>query len=142
MSRIRAKDTKPEMVVRRLVFAMGRRYRLHARHLPGCPDLVFAKDRKVIFVHGCFWHQHPRCKVARMPGSRLDYWLPKLEGNRRRDAQNVRKLRQASWSVLTIRECELRDIERVIRRLGEFLDVPPSDGDLAATVVHRRSYRH
>jgi DNA mismatch endonuclease (patch repair protein) len=121
MGRIRAKDTVPEMVVRQLVFAMGRRYRLHARDLPGRPDLVFARDRKVIFVHGCFWHQHARCPEARLPNTRLEYWLPKLEGNLRRDRLNKQKLKRAGWSVLTIRECDLRDIKRVEARVDRFL---------------------
>ena len=91
MSRVRGKDTKPELLVRRLVHGMGYRYRLHRRDLPGTPDLVFPGRRKVIFVHGCFWHRHPdpACKLARLPKSRTDFWLPKLEGNRARDIENA-----------------------------------------------------
>jgi DNA mismatch endonuclease (patch repair protein) len=99
---------------------------LHARELPGCPDLVFPRDRKLVFVHGCFWHQHARCKVARMPKSRASYWKPKLEGNKRRDLRNARRLKRAGWSVLTIRECDLRHIDRVAVRLEEFLLEAPS----------------
>lgn len=140
MSRIRSRDTAPETAVRRLVLEMGRRYRRHARELPGCPDLVFARDRKLIFVHGCFWHQHAGCTVARMPNSRLDYWLPKLEGNRRRDLRNARKLKRAGWAVLTIRECELVNIERVAHRLREFLDVGGRKTSARASAV--RSHKH
>jgi DNA mismatch endonuclease (patch repair protein) len=121
MARIKAKDTHPEMVVRRIVFGLGRRYRLHSRALPGAPDLVLARDRKIIFVHGCFWHQHAHCTVARMPKSRMGYWRPKLEGNRLRDTKNVRRLRRSGWSVLIIRECQLSDMQRTATRLAEFL---------------------
>jgi DNA mismatch endonuclease (patch repair protein) len=121
MARIRSKDTAPEMAVRKMASAMGRRYRLHVRKLPGCPDLVFARDRKIVFVHGCFWHPHARCSVGHAPASRVDYWAPKLEGNRARDQRNQRKLRRDGWAILTIRECELGEVERVRRRLAEFL---------------------
>ena len=89
MSRIRAKDTKPEMAVRRLVHGMGYRYRLHRRDLPGTPDLVFSPRRKVVFVHGCFWHQHddPNCRKATLPGSNKEYWHPKLKRNAERDKE-------------------------------------------------------
>ncbi|MBW8748564.1 MAG: DNA mismatch endonuclease Vsr, partial [Acidobacteria bacterium] len=94
MSLVKASDTKPEMIVRRLVHALGFRYRLHVRGLPGTPDLVFSRLRKVIFIHGCFWHRHRHrfCKLARMPKSRLDFWETKLEGNRLRDLKNKRLL--------------------------------------------------
>jgi DNA mismatch endonuclease (patch repair protein) len=122
MAKIKAKDTQPEMVVRKIVFDLGRRYRLHSRALPGVPDLVLARDRKIIFVHGCFWHQHAHCTVARMPKSRIDYWRPKLEGNRLRDTKNVRRLRRSGWTVLIIRECQLSDMQRAATRLAEFLE--------------------
>ena len=107
MSRVRAKDTTPEMVVRRLVHGLGYRYRLHVKGLPGKPDLVFPGRRKVILVHGCFWHRHtdPECRLARLPKSRLDFWLPKLEGNRRRDALNREKLERMGWQVMILWEC-------------------------------------
>jgi DNA mismatch endonuclease (patch repair protein) len=123
MARIKAKDTEPEMVVRKIVFGLGRRYRLHSRALPGAPDLVLARDRKIIFVHGCFWHQHAHCPVARMPKSRLEYWRPKLDGNRVRDAKNLRRLRRSGWDVLTIRECQLSDVEGTATRIADFLQV-------------------
>ena len=104
MGRIQNKDTKPEMRIRKIVHGMGYRYRLHKANLPGKPDLVFTGRRKVIFVHGCFWHRHPdpACSLARLPKSKLDFWIPKLEANRQRDEANVRKLEQAGWDVLTI----------------------------------------
>ena len=122
MSRVRAKDTRPEMLVRRLVFAEGYRYRLHDRKLPGCPDLVFRGRAKVIFVHGCFWHRHEACALARMPKSRLDFWEPKLEANKERDARNKKLLTKEGWKVLTIWECQLKDIEQLKRTIKRFLD--------------------
>ena len=94
MGRVRGRDTKPELVVRRLLHGMGYRYRLQARDLPGRPDIVFRKRRRAIFAHGCFWHRHadPACRLARLPKSRLDFWLPKLEGNAKRDAATVERL--------------------------------------------------
>ncbi|MCC6341814.1 MAG: DNA mismatch endonuclease Vsr [Bryobacterales bacterium] len=124
MARVRCKDTKPEWIVRRLVHGLGFRYRLHNSSLPGRPDLVFAGCRKVIFVHGCFWHRHgARCPLTRMPKSRREFWQPKLEENRRRDEKNVRLLRSAGWKVLKVWECQLTRTEalkaRIIRFLGD-----------------------
>jgi len=101
---------------------MGYRYRLHVRSLPGTPDLVFRRLRKVIFVHGCFWHRHAGCALARLPKSRADFWVPKLEGNATRDARNLRALRKAAWKVMTIWECQLRDASRLASRIRRFLD--------------------
>lgn len=126
MSRVRAKDTKPEMVVRRLVHAMGYRYRLHVAELPGRPDLVFPGRKAVIFVHGCFWHRHTGCKLARLPKSRLDFWLPKLEANRQRDTVVLRSLRRSGWRVLVVWECQTKQPEALTRRLRRFLDRPPA----------------
>ncbi|MGB9067530.1 MAG: DNA mismatch endonuclease Vsr [Candidatus Acidiferrales bacterium] len=122
MARVRAKNTRPELRVRKLVFALGYRYRLHDRKLPGRPDLVFGPRRKVIFVHGCFWHRHARCALARLPKSRLDFWLPKLEGNKSRDRRNRRALARGGWKVLTIWECQLRDSELLNNKIRRFLD--------------------
>lgn len=123
MGRIQNKDTKPEMRVRKIVHGMGYRYRLHKANLPGKPDLVFAGRRKVIFVHGCFWHRHPdpSCSLARLPKSKLDFWVPKLETNRQRDEANVRELEQAGWDVLTIWECQLRNEKELKIRIQVFL---------------------
>ncbi len=122
MARVRSKNTRPEIVVRKLVSTLRHRYRLHQKNLPGCPDLVFRRKHKVIFVHGCFWHRHANCALARMPKSRLDFWTSKLEGNRRRDARNKRALEREGWKVLIIWECQLRDAERLKARIRRFLD--------------------
>ncbi|MBS1822352.1 MAG: DNA mismatch endonuclease Vsr [Acidobacteria bacterium] len=123
MALVRSTDTKPEMLVRRLIFHLGFRYRLHARDLPGCPDVVFRSRKKVIFVHGCFWHRHSSaaCKLARLPKSRQSFWSTKLEANRRRDQTNRRKLRNLGWNVLQIWECELKNIDKLQRRIVRFL---------------------
>lgn len=124
MSRVRSKNMRPELIVRKLVFALGYRYRLHARDLPGCPDLVFRPRRKVIFVHGCFWHRHPSrsCALARWPKSRLEFWRPKLEGNRERDEKNNKALQRKGWKVMTIWECQLKNTGRLEGRIRRFLN--------------------
>lgn len=123
MSLIRGRDTGPEWKVRRLVHGLGYRYRLHGAGLPGKPDLVFSKRRCVIFVHGCFWHQHPsrRCKLSRMPKSRLEFWKPKLERNAERDRENLTALKAAGWRSLVIWECELRQPATVVDRIEALL---------------------
>lgn len=121
MSRIRSGDTKPEMAVRRLVYSMGYRYRLRVKDLPGRPDLVFKGRKKVIFVHGCFWHQHG-CDHYRMPRSRTDFWLTKLAKNVARDEKVMRELSGMGWRVLVIWECQLRDMRRVERAVRGFLE--------------------
>jgi DNA mismatch endonuclease (patch repair protein) len=125
MSRVRAKDTKPEMLVRRLVHAAGYRYRLHVRDLPGKPDLVFPARRKVVFINGCFWHRHRDCALARLPKSRTEFWTEKLERNRARDERNVAALRDLGWDVLTVWECEIRDPAGLMRRVEAFLEEGP-----------------
>lgn len=122
MALVRNKDTKPELLVRRLVHGMGYRYRLHRRDLPGTPDLVFPSRKKVIFVNGCFWHRHNGCALARLPKSRGEFWLPKLNANVERDVRNVRELRRLGWHVLTIWECQLGDIAKLPNRIRRFLD--------------------
>ena len=123
MSRVRSGHTGPEMIVRRLVYSLGYRYRLHCPELPGKPDLVFRKRSKAIFVHGCFWHAHKGCKLGRMPKTRLEFWRPKLLSNRRRDAKNLRDLAAKGFQVLVVWQCELTDLEKVVYRLQNFLDV-------------------
>lgn len=124
MSLVRNRDTKPELQVRRLVHGLGYRYRLHRADLPGKPDLVFSSRRKVIFVHGCFWHRHPdpECKLARLPKSRLEFWLPKLEGNRERDLRNESLLESSGWQALIIWECELTDKSQLEAKIIDFLE--------------------
>ena len=109
MSRIKGKDTQPELLVRRFVFALGLRYRLHSPLLPGKPDLAFAQFKKVIFVNGCFWHGHCGCSHWRLPKSNRHYWQAKIERNRERDAENFIKLRKMGWKALVLWECELSD---------------------------------
>jgi len=128
MALIRGKDSKPELVVRRLIHRMGYRYRLHQRDLPGCPDIVFPRRRKAIFVHGCFWHRHGKqCPLTRWPKSKIDFWRPKLEANRARDRRNQRELAALGWRCLIVWECEVRDRERLELKIKEFLD----DGESA-----------
>lgn len=122
MRRIRQADTKPEMVVRRIVHGLGYRYGLHSRSLPGCPDLVFRSRKKIILVHGCFWHQHKNCHQYRMPRSKLEFWLPKLEGNKRRDLANQKKLAYLGWHILVIWECQLNKPKVLERRIKGFLE--------------------
>jgi DNA mismatch endonuclease (patch repair protein) len=122
MARVRSTDTRPEMLVRKMVYALGYRYRLHARDLPGHPDIVFRKRAKVIVVHGCFWHRHAGCALARLPKSRLEFWLPKLEGNRKRDEKNKRELQRMGWKVLTVWECQMKRPAGLADRVRRFLD--------------------
>ena len=124
MRHIRAKDMKPEMLVRKLTHNMGYRYRLHRKDLSGKPDLVFSSRRKVIFVHGCFWHQHdnPTCKISRIPKSNQDYWIPKLKRNKERDMQNTKILEADGWKILVIWECETKDINSIVAKIRSFLD--------------------
>lgn len=122
MGRIRGKDTAPEMTVRRLMHGLGYRYRLHRRDLPGTPDLVFPTRRKVIFVHGCFWHRHADsgCKLARLPKSRLDFWVSKLEANAERDIRNIEALKTMGWDSLVIWECEIKNVAFIRSKIESF----------------------
>lgn len=123
MSLIKAKDTKPEMIVRRLAHSLGYRFRLHRKDLPGKPDLVFPGRKAVILVHGCFWHRHrdAACKLARLPKSRLGFWYPKLEQNAARDKRNEAELKHMGWRVLTIWECQVKDLDALGNRIRGFL---------------------
>jgi DNA mismatch endonuclease (patch repair protein) len=122
MSRIGGKNTAPELAVRSLVHSLGYRYRLHSKKLPGKPDLVFAGRRKVIFVHGCFWHGHEGCKKGQLPKSRLDYWKPKIEANKQRDYGNETRLKDSGWNVLVVWQCDLKDSASLEARIVEFLE--------------------
>ena len=124
MRRIKSTNMKPEMMVRSTVHGLGYRYRLHRRDLPGKPDLVFGPRKKIIFVHGCFWHGHkdPGCiDGQRKPKSNLDYWLPKLARNQERDSGHEAKLMRLGWSVMVVWECETRNQARLAERLRQFL---------------------
>lgn len=121
MQRVHSKDTVPELIVRRLAHKMGYRYRLHRSDLPGKPDLVFSKRRKVIFINGCFWHGHT-CKAGqKRPKTNKDYWVTKLERNRERDIENCQELETRGWRVLVIWECEVKDKVGLQRKLVDFL---------------------
>jgi DNA mismatch endonuclease (patch repair protein) len=121
MRAIRNRDTKPEMVVRKLIWRLGYRYRLHVRSLPSCPDLVFPSRRSVIFVHGCFWHRHACANGRSMPTSRGAYWKDKFDRNRSRDQKNRRKLSRMGWQVLVVWECQTRKPALLESRLKAFL---------------------
>jgi len=121
MRAVKATDTSPEMTVRRLVHAMGYRYRLHREGLPGKPDLVFPRLRKVIFVHGCFWHGHNCPRGARMPVRNKQYWEAKIARNVARDKRELRRLRSLGWKCLVIWECQIRDLQRIRSTILRFL---------------------
>lgn len=123
MRQIRAKDTSPEMTVRRIVHGMGFRFRLHVASFPGKPDIVLPRLKRIIEVRGCFWHQHPGCIDSHIPKTRIEYWGPKLERNQQRDAENLKSLKALGWKVLTIWECQVRDQRRLERQLRRFLGV-------------------
>jgi len=122
MAAVKCKDTTPEWIVRRITHAMGYRYRLHVADLPGKPDLVFPSRRKVIFVHGCFWHMHTCKRGRRMPATRREYWQKKLSGNQARDRRHRKALCDAEWDVLTIWECWTKNQDDITRRVAAFLD--------------------
>jgi DNA mismatch endonuclease, patch repair protein len=121
MRRIPAKNTTPELFLRRILHRAGYRFRLHRKDLPGKPDLVFPGRRKVIFVHGCFWHQHPGCREGRIPETRPEYWEPKLTRNQQRDAAAIAALKSDRWKCLVIWECDLKDPATVTKRIQRFL---------------------
>jgi len=108
MSRIKGRDTKPEMIVRRFLHANGFRYRLHVKDLPGKPDIVLPKYRTVIFMHGCFWHGHEGCKYFKLPGTRTEWWREKIEKNRQNDKKAAKNLQKENWAVIVINECQLK----------------------------------
>ena len=122
MGRIKHRDTKPEMIVRRLAHSMGYRYRLQGREIPGRPDIVIRNKKKAIFVHGCFWHRHPHCRHARIPKTRQGFWVPKLEGNRTRDLRNQAELTNAGWKYLLIWECEIKNKAALQIKLRQFME--------------------
>lgn len=129
MSRIRGANTKPELVVRRILTDLGVRYRLHRRDLPGRPDITLGPRRLVLFVHGCFWHRHPGCRDAVMPSANREFWEAKLNGNVERDARHLRELRRGGWRCHVIWECETRKPEALRRRLQRLITkVPPAAG--------------
>ena len=120
MSRIGSKHTKPELIVRSLLHRLGYRFRLHRKELPGKPDIVFIGRKKAIFVHGCYWHGHG-CKIGKPPKSNLEFWLPKIERNRERDARKRSELEQIGWQVEEIWQCEIKDSQLLTERLRNFI---------------------
>jgi DNA mismatch endonuclease (patch repair protein) len=124
MAAVKDRNTTPEHAVRRLAHALGYRFRLHRKNLPGRPDLVFPSRRKIIFVHGCFWHRHPGCRKATTPKTNIEFWTSKFARNVARDAQCEQALLAADWEVLTIWECETKDLNRLERVLRTFLGMP------------------
>ena len=121
MRAVKGKDTKPEMIVRRLAHALGYRFRLHRKDLPGKPDLVFPGRRKVIFVHGCFWHGHECARASRQPKQNAEYWRNKIARNVERDADNLQALERLGWQTQVIWECEMKDRDALADRLRAFL---------------------
>lgn len=122
MSAIRSKETKPELAVRRLLYALGYRFRLHDARLPGKPDIVFKSRKKVVFVHGCFWHRHPKCKYAGIPKTRTEYWKEKFKRNVRRDKLAQTKLLDMGWECLVVWQCELKDPDALSSKMIDFLN--------------------
>lgn len=122
MGRVRQKNTKPELVLRRIVFALGYRYRLHVKDLPGSPDLVFPSRRKVIFVHGCFWHRHDGCRLATVPKTRAEFWQSKFDANCQRDQRVENELATLGWEILSVWECETRGSSSLPSKIQLFLD--------------------
>lgn len=121
MSRISGKDTAPEISVRRLLHAMGYRFRLHSKDLPGKPDIVLPRHRKIVLVHGCFWHSHAGCPRAALPTSNEEFWEKKINGNRARDQRVRRDLKKAGWDVLVLWQCQLKNVDALTRCLVRFL---------------------
>ena len=122
MARIKGKNTKPELVVRRTLHALGYRFRLHRGDLPGRPDIVLPRYKTAIFVHGCFWHRHPNCSKATMPKTRREFWQNKFETNILRDRRNTEALQNAGWQVLIVWECETKQIDALCARLAAQLE--------------------
>jgi DNA mismatch endonuclease (patch repair protein) len=142
MSRIRGKDTKPEMLLRRGLHAAGLRFRLHGAKLPGKPDMVFPKHRAVILIHGCFWHGHD-CPLFKMPATRAEFWAKKISGNRERDFRTAKALRLAGWRLLTVWECSLkgparRPLAEVVEYCAAFIKGEAQDSELAGTSLEAK----
>lgn len=123
MSKIKGKNTKPEIAVRSMLHRAGYRFRLHGRKLPGSPDIVLARHKTVVFVHGCFWHRHEGCKYTTTPKTRVEFWSDKFRKNVERDARQQQQLREMGWTVIVVWECELRDPIKLANRLND--ELPP-----------------
>lgn len=121
MARVKGRDTKPELIVRRLLHRIGYRFRLHRKDLPGKPDIVLPRHKKAIFVHGCFWHGHPGCRRATHPADNAEFWAAKLDRNVARDAETLRCMGESGWNVLVIWECQTRDTVALEGRIKHFM---------------------
>lgn len=121
MSRIKSKNTKPEIKVRKIIYAMGYRYRLHVKQLPGSPDIVFVGRKKIIFINGCYWHGHVGCRYAKLPQSNIEFWVNKINKNKARDFENVAELESLGWKVTTIWQCEIRAPDLLFQKIKSFL---------------------
>jgi DNA mismatch endonuclease (patch repair protein) len=135
MSRVKGRDTAPELIVRRMLHALGYRYRLHVKKLPGRPDIVFGPKKKIVFVHGCFWHGH-NCRKGKLPKSNARFWLEKIETNKARDRRHIRTLRSLGWKVLVIWQCQMKDPLVIRKRIVDFLG---ADKKTAARLGYRDS---
>lgn len=124
MRAVKRSDTKPEVLVRKLLHRLGLRFRLHRKDLPGSPDIILPKLNTAVFVHGCFWHRHPGCRYATTPKTRQDFWLPKFAANVERDSRKEAQLRELGWRVLTVWECETRDLQSLEQRLRREFALP------------------
>ena len=121
MSQVHSKNTKPEILVRRIIFNEGYRYRLHNKNLPGKPDIVFKRLKKVIFINGCFWHHHKNCKYAGIPKSKKKFWIDKFDKNMERDKKNQKELKKLGWQYLIIWQCELKNLTKLSLKIFKFL---------------------
>lgn len=139
MRAVRSKNTKPELLLRSMLHRAGYRFRLHRRDLPGTPDLVFPSRRKVIEVRGCFWHGHERCRRAKVPVTRREYWEQKLEANKARDVRNEHSLHALGWKLLIVWECELIDPEKASKRVRGFLDYADLEGSAVSYAASRQA---
>lgn len=122
MSHISGKNTKPEILVRSLLHRMGYRFRIHKKDLPGRPDICLPKHKKVIFVHGCFWHGHENCPKSKRPTTNVEFWNKKIDGNIERDKENIKKLRRLGWQTLMIWTCEIKNQEELKNKLISFIE--------------------
>ena len=139
MAAIRCRDTKPEMLVRRQLHAMGFRYRLHVCGLAGRPDIVLPRYGAVVFINGCFWHAHVRCKLFKIPATKTDFWREKLDANQRRDIENILKLQREGWRVATVWECALKGDNLAVMKLGDWLKSSDSVIDIRVPDRGRKS---
>lgn len=123
MKQVRSKDTEPELIIRRHLHNMGYRFRLHRKDICGCPDIVLPKYKTVIFVNGCFWHQHTGCNRSKMPEANREFWINKLNNNKLRDKRNYRKLQKQGWKVIIIWQCKIKNITSIIKKLEKIKEM-------------------